>query len=37
MLTHLLADRQPRVGDRCTVAFVRVGDWTLPFFRLEQK
>jgi uncharacterized OB-fold protein len=40
VLTHLLprtgGEDRPRVGDRCTVRFVRVGDWTLPFFRLDE-
>jgi uncharacterized OB-fold protein len=38
MLTQLLAgDRTPRVGDRCAVEFVRVGEWSLPFFRLAAE
>jgi uncharacterized protein len=37
LLTQLLVDRRkPQVGDRCEVEFVRVGDWTLPFFRVGQ-
>ena len=40
LLTHLRTDdlpegRRPRVGDACRVELTRVGDWVLPFFRLE--
>lgn len=35
LLTQLVTGgREPRAGDRCHVAFTRVGDWTLPFFSL---
>lgn len=36
MLTHLLTDgTTPRVGDACQLAPTRVGEWVLPFFRLD--
>lgn len=40
LLTHLRTDdlpgaRPPRVGDACRVELTRVGDWVLPFFRVE--
>ena len=36
MLTHLLADgATPQVGDICRLAPTRVGEWVLPFFRLD--
>ena len=40
LLTHLLADRlpegrRPHVGDRCEVVLTRLGEWVLPFFRIE--
>jgi uncharacterized OB-fold protein len=40
LLTHLRTDdlpagRRPRVGDACRVELTRVGDWVLPFFRVE--
>jgi uncharacterized OB-fold protein len=39
LLTHLRTDglpddRRPRVGDPCSLALTRVGDWVLPFFRV---
>lgn len=37
LLTHLLVDgRVPCIGAACRVAFTKVGDWTLPFFRLTD-
>jgi uncharacterized OB-fold protein len=40
LLTHLLTDdlpegSRPRVADACLVEPVRVGDWVLPFFRVQ--
>lgn len=36
MLTHLLTTgATPRVGARCRLEPTRVGDWVLPFFRLD--
>ncbi|NDZ12764.1 hypothetical protein C7T35_10410 [Variovorax sp. WS11] len=38
MLTQLLAEERPLyVGATCRVAFTKVGDWTLPFFRLVDE
>lgn len=37
ILTQLIeAGRPVRAGAACRVAFTKVGDWTLPFFRLSE-
>lgn len=38
LLTQLLVGQDvPRAGVACRVAFTKVGEWTLPFFRLADQ